>query len=418
MRLLWLKTELLHPVDKGGRIRSYEMLRQLRRAHDVTYLSLTFPNDAADAAERATEYCGQLITVPHRLRSKSGAGFYGELLANPASPLPLALARYQSTAMRRAIAKACRQSDYDLIVCDFLTPSVNLSFHFDCPTLLFQHNVEAMIWQRHAQQEANPLKRIYLREQWRKMRRYEQQACRRFDAVVAVSREDAEHFRRQYGVAEVYDVPTGVDVEYFQPHAVPVVPNSLVFVGSMDWLPNEDGVAYFAERILPRVAAELPDVTLKIVGRNPTQRVRALERKQTNITVTGRVDDVRPHLAEAAACIVPLRIGGGTRLKIYEAMAMRKAVVSTAVGAEGLLVRDGAELLLADAPEAFARAVVRLLRDDALRRQLGENARAAVCERFGWEAATAAFARICERVARASAAKANENVGQALAQYQ
>ncbi|HMY76818.1 MAG TPA: glycosyltransferase, partial [Blastocatellia bacterium] len=370
---------------------------------------------AADAAERATEYCRQLVTVPHRLRSKSGAGFYGELLFNLASPLPLTLARYQSKGMRRAIAEACRQQDYDLIVCDFLTPSVNLGANLSCPTLLFQHNVEAMIWQRHTEQQANPAKQRYLREQWRKMRRYEQQACRRFDAVVAVSREDADYFRRHYGVTNVHDVPTGVDVDYFQPRAVSVVPNSLVFVGSMDWLPNEDAMVYFAEQILPRVAAELRDFTLKIVGRDPTPRVRELARRYPNITVTGRVGDVRPHLAAAAACIVPLRIGGGTRLKIYEAMAMGKAVVSTSIGAEGLPVRDGAELLLADTPEAFARAVVRLLRNDALRQQIGQNARAAVCERFGWEAATTAFTRVCERVVQTSATKANENVGRALA---
>jgi sugar transferase (PEP-CTERM/EpsH1 system associated) len=421
MRILWLKTELLHPVDKGGKIRTYEMLRQLRRSHEVTYLTLTFPDDAPEnsecAVEQATEYCQRLIPVPHQLRPKTGAGFYGELLGNLASPLPLTLARYRSAAMRRAIAEELRQRDYDLIVCDFLTPSVNLSVETPCPKLLFQHNVEAMIWQRHAEQQtaswADLGKRLYLREQWRKMRHYERQACHQFDAVVAVSREDADHFRQQYGVPNVYDVPTGVDVEYFRPQPASIEPHSLVFVGSMDWLPNEDGVVYFAEEILPRVAAELPGVTVKIVGRNPTPRVLELARKHLPVTVTGRVDDVRPHVAAAAACIVPLRIGGGTRLKIFEAMAMGKPVVSTAIGAEGLPVRDGAELLIADGPDQFAQSVVRLLRDDALRQQIGQNARAAVCARFGWEAATASFARICERVAQG--AKANEQSVRALA---
>src|SRR5689334_3323829 len=127
MRILWLKTELLHPVDKGGKIRTYEMLRQLRREHDLTYLTLAFPDDAPDAAERATEYCHRLVTVPHRLRPKAGAGFYGELLGNLISPLPLSLARYRSAAMRRAITNELARSPYDLIVCDFLTPGVNMS---------------------------------------------------------------------------------------------------------------------------------------------------------------------------------------------------------------------------------------------------------------------------------------------------
>jgi len=400
MHILWLKSELLHPVDKGGKIRTYEMLRQLRRDHEVTYLTLVFPDDAPEAAERAMEYCQRLVTVPHRLRPKVGMGFFGDLLGNLVSPLPLSLARYKSAAMRRAIAQELVSNPYDLIVCDFLTPCVNMNFKYPCPTLLFEHNVEAMIWQRHAEQQTGAAKRLYLREQWRKMRCYERRACHRFDAVGAVSREDAAHIERQYGVAKVYDVPTGVDVEYFSPRQTPVTPHSLVFVGSMDWLPNEDGVVYFAEEVLPRVAAQLPDVKLKVVGRNPTPRVRELARRHPRITVTGRVNDVRPHVASAAACVVPLRIGGGTRLKIFEAMAMGKPVVSTAIGAEGLPVGEGTELLIANDPAAFSRAVVRILTDDTLRQRVGHNAREAVCARFGWEASTAAFTRICERVAQ------------------
>jgi polysaccharide biosynthesis protein PslH len=410
MRILWLKSELLHPVDKGGKIRTYEMLRQLRREHEVTYLTLTLPDDAPDAVERATEYCQRLVTVPHRLRPKAGLGFYRDLLGNLVSPLPLSLARYKSAAMRRAIVRELARNPYDLMVCDFLTPCVNMNFSYPCPTLLFEHNVEAMIWQRHAEQQAGQqagqqaeqlagaARRLYLREQWRKMRRYERRACHKFDAVVAVSREDAEHIQQQYGVAKVHDVPTGVDVEYFKPQPAPVVPHSLVFVGSMDWLPNEDGIVYFAEEILPRVMAQLPDVRLKVVGRNPTPRVRELARKHPRITVTGRVGDVRPHVAGAAACIVPLRIGGGTRLKIFEAMAMGKPVISTVIGAEGLPVRAGKELLIADDPAAFSRIVVQVLTDDVLRQRVSRTARDAVCARFGWAAAAAAFARICEGV--------------------
>lgn len=400
MRILWLKTELLHPVDKGGKIRTYEMLRQLRREHEVTYLTLAFPDDAPDAAERAAEYCQRLVTAPHRLRPKTGMRFYGDLLGNLVSPLPLPLSRYRSAAMRHAITHELTKTSYDLIVCDFLTPSVNMNFKYPCPTLLFEHNVEAMIWQRHAEQQANPAKQLYLREQWRKMHRYERRACHMFDSVVAVSREDADHIQQQYGVAKVYDVPTGVDVEYFSPQPASVVPHSLVFVGSMDWLPNEDAVIYFAEEILPRIGAQLPCVTLKVVGRKPTPRVQELARKHLQITVTGRVDDVRPHVAGAAACIVPLRIGGGTRLKIFEAMAMGKPVISTAIGAEGLPVRDGVELLIADSPDAFAQATIRVLRNNALQQQMGRDARAAVCARFGWESATSAFVRVCESVAQ------------------
>jgi glycosyltransferase involved in cell wall biosynthesis len=274
------------------------------------------------------------------------------------------------------------------------------------PTVLFQHNVEAMIWRRHYEVQQNPAKKLYLRGQWRKTAAYERDACRRFDHVVAVSREDADVMRREYGAREVSDVPTGVDTEFFRPSgAVARVPRSLVFTGSMDWLPNEDAIRYFTKEIMPRVRESVPDVTLTVVGRDPFPGLLELARRDPSVVVTGRVEDVRPYMERADAYVVPIRVGGGTRLKIYEAMSMGKAVVSTTVGAEGLPVRDGRELLLADTPEDFARAVVRVLTDETLARDLGERAAATVRERFGWGRVAEQFAAGCERAVRLRAAK-------------
>lgn len=409
MKILWLKTELLHPVDKGGKIRTYHMLKELKRDHHITYLTLddnaAALQERAEARERAMEYCHEAICIPHRNRAKFSAPFYADLAINLISPLPYFMQKYISAPMRWKIAELVGGGDVDLLVCDFLMPSTNVPARLPCPTLLFQHNVEAMIWRRHYEAQTNPVKRAYLYGQWRKTAAYERKTCRRFDQVVAVSAEDREVMEREYGLAQVFDVPTGVDTEYFSPiKTVCPEPNHLVFTGSMDWLPNEDAMVFFAEQVLPCIAAQLPDVTLKIVGRNPTPRVQDLAWRHPQITITGRVDDVRPHVARAAACIVPLRIGGGTRLKIYEAMAMGKAVVSTTIGAEGLPVRAGDELLIADEPGELAQAIVRALTDEALNRRLGLHARAAVCERFGWKQAAAAFSQICERAARSSIA--------------
>jgi glycosyltransferase involved in cell wall biosynthesis len=267
-----------------------------------------------------------------------------------------------------------------------------------CPTVLFQHNVEAMIWQRHYEVQVNAVKRVYLREQWRKMQTFERDACRRFDAVVAVSPEDRAVMQRDYGIENVYDIPTGVDIEFFRPSGAAVAEDhSLVFTGSMDWLPNEDAIRYFTERIMPLVKQALPGAKLTVVGRNPSPGLIALSKSDTSIVVTGRVDDVRPYMERAAAYVVPLRIGGGTRLKIFEAMAMGKPVISTSIGAEGLPVRDGVELLLADTAEAFAGSVVAVLSDRALATRLGEQAAAEVRRRFGWARVAEAFAAICER---------------------
>jgi glycosyltransferase involved in cell wall biosynthesis len=402
VRILWLKTELLHPVDKGGKIRTYHMLKELKRqGHEITYLTLDDGAAAVDARERASEYCDELITVPHSTRAKFSAGFYAELALNLASPLPYFMRKYKSEAMRREIVRLDSRERFDVLVCDFLQPSVNVPERLKLPTVLFQHNVEAMIWKRHYEVQANPLKKAYLYGQWRKSFHYERTACRRFDRVVAVSVEDRERLERDYALSEVADVPTGVDTEYFRLSGdEKPEPHNLVFTGSMDWLPNEDAIQYFIKEILPRIKQSVPGATLTVVGRNPYPSLVELSRRDPAIVVTGRVEDVRPFMERAAAYIVPIRIGGGTRLKIYEAMAMEKPIVSTTVGAEGLPVTDGEELLLADEPQSFASAVVRVLRDEAFARELGERAARVVRERFGWDKVSATFAQVCEGAVR------------------
>ncbi len=189
--------------------------------------------------------------------------------------MPYAIARYGSRELRDQVKAICDGSDIDVVVCDFLTPSLDVPGDLHCPTILFQHNVESMIWQRHASVASNPLKRAYMRTQWKRMLRHERAECSRFDHVIAVSPEDAAVFRSQFGVGDVSHVPTGVDTEFFRPsHAVTRNEHELVFTGSMDWMPNEDAILWFANDILPRIKARVPDVSVTIVGRNPPPSVR------------------------------------------------------------------------------------------------------------------------------------------------
>ncbi|HEY0322846.1 MAG TPA: glycosyltransferase [Pyrinomonadaceae bacterium] len=401
MRILWLKTELLHPVDKGGKIRTYQMLKELRREHHVTYLTLDDGTASLDARERASEYCQELVTIEHRVREKFSAAFYTELARNLFSRLPYAIKKYESAQMRREIESLAGGGEFDVVICDFLTPSVNLPLELPCATVLFQHNVEAMIWKRHYEVQSNPVKKAYLYDQWRKMRRFEREASGRFDWVVAVSREDREMMLSEYRLENVSDVPTGVDTDFFRPRRVETLePHTLVFTGSMDWLPNEDAIRYFTSEILPLVKREVPDVKLLVVGRNPYPGLLELSKSDPSIVVTGRVEDVRPFMERAAAYVVPIRIGGGTRLKIYEAMAMEKPIISTTIGAEGLPVENGVELILADTPESFAFEAVRVLKDEAYAQAIGVRAAHRVRESFGWDNVAAEFAAICERALR------------------
>lgn len=187
-------------------------------------------------------------------------------------------------------------------------------------------------------------------------------------------------------------------MEYFQPATVAETPNSLVFTGSMDWLPNEDGILYFADAIFPLIKQQCPEISLEVVGRKPSRKLQSLAEADRRIRLTGWVDDIRPFLARGSICVVPLRIGGGTRLKIFEAMAMGKAVVSTTVGAEGLPVESGANVILADAPKDFAESVISLLRDPNQRKRLGAAARTLVEEKYSWRSVAESFARTLQEV--------------------
>jgi sugar transferase (PEP-CTERM/EpsH1 system associated) len=398
LKILWLKSELLHPVDKGGKIRTYQMLKHLKRDHEVTYLALATRRDAPESFELASEYSHKLITIDWQEREKFSAGFYLDLGLNLVSPLPYALQKYRSTAMRRAIEREINRNQYDVVVCDFLVPSVNFKPRAAIASVLFQHNVESLIWQRHYETQKNPMKKALFRNQWRKMLAYERAVCRSFDAVIAVSEVDRDLMRDEFGISAVFDVPTGVDTDYFRPSDEAIrEQNNIVFAGSMDWLPNQDGIRFFTEQVMPRIKQAVPGVTLTVVGRNPHPSLIEMSKRDSRVIVTGQVEDVRPYVDRAAAYIVPLRIGGGTRLKIYEAMAMEKAIVSTTIGAEGLPVRDGIDLLFADTPEDFADAVVRVLSDKDFAASLGTQSSRLVRERFGWDKAAECFATICQQ---------------------
>ena len=374
------------------------MLKHLMLKHQITYLTPVRPEELSEAFEKAGEYCHRLVTIPWREPPRSGSRFYQDFLSSLTSTLPYAIWKYRSPGMQSAIETELRNHEFDVVVCDFLVASINLP-QIPHPTILFQHNVESIIWQRHFETERNLFRRALLRDQWRRMDRYERDSCRRFDAVVSVSEIDSERLRKQFGLRQVFEVPTGVDTDYFRPIENATSPFELVFTGSMDWVPNEDAILYFAGKILPIVARAIPECTLTVVGRNPSPRLMQLGVSNPRIRILGRVDDVREYIARSAVYVVPIRIGGGTRLKIFEAMAMAKPVVSTSVGTEGLPVGDGRELLIANDPEDFAARIVRLLREPMLAASLGDAARSVVCEKFGWEHAADAFAQICEKVA-------------------
>jgi len=388
MKILWLNANLLLPLDKGGKLRTWHLMRHLAPRHQITYQSFAEPGVPRALVDGMREVCSRVETVPRAETAKGSLAFYADVLRYLFTPLPYAVAKYRSPAFARRVRELLDAERFDLVLCDFLVPAVNLPTALPCPAVVFTHNVEAEIWRRHVEAQSGATGRLLYRAQWRRMLRFERDTLARFGLVLAVSDADRRTFAHLYGArvpAPVFVVKTGVDTDYFSPAGPPAEPRHLVFTGSMDWIPNEDAMLSFVRDVLPRIRREEPGVTLSIVGRAPTPAVRALGR-QPGVEVTGSVDDVRPHIARAAVYVVPIRIGGGTRLKIFEAMAMGKAVVSTEVGAEGLPVTPGADILIEDSPDGFARAVIDLLRDDARRASLERAARALVMGEYDWTA--------------------------------
>ena len=380
----------LWPLTSGGRQRSFHMAAELARRHQVVVVTTHGPGDDGDELARQMPQAERVISVPFAPAKHGTPKFFLSLAASWFSRDPVDITKWTSAGVRRAVAAEAARAPFDVVVADFLTAMPNVHGTGKTPVVMFEHNVEYLIWKRLCDLEKRPWRRLLLEMEWRKLRRSEIRACHEASLTIAVSEDDRARLAEMAPGARVMAAPTGTDVGYFRPNGMPEVANRLVFSGSMDWYPNEDAMVHFVETTLPLIRREIPDVSLTIVGRRPSAKVKALG-ELPGIHVTGTVDDVRPHVLEAPVYIVPLRAGGGTRLKIFEALSMGRAVVSTTVGAEGLGLESGQQAILADTPETFSRAVVDLLRDPARRAALGAEGRRMVEEHHSWASVTRVF---------------------------
>lgn len=398
LRILWVKLGGLWPITSGGRLRSFHIIDELSRHHDVTVLTTTREDEKDILLSSALPACKDVLSFVFSPPKKNENAFITSLAASWLTHLPVDLHKYQCPALRQEARTQLDSGNYDICIADFLTSIPNVPMHSGIPVIHFSHNVEFNIWRRLCDTENNWLKKMLLAIEWRKMRRYESKACNTAAATIAVSDEDAQMLQQISPEARISSVSTGVDIDFFRPDpAAQINPVELVFSGSMDWHPNEDAMLFFMDKVLPRVRQEIPQVTLSIVGRNPSPRLRAAA-TAANVEVTGTVSDIRPWLCRAAVYIVPLRIGGGTRLKIYEALAMGKAVVTTTIGAEGLDLQDDVHLLRADNSETLARQIVRLLHDPALAGSLGNAGRQLVEANYAWSQVARQFETLCRHV--------------------
>ncbi len=383
MRVIVVDEALPVPVNSGKRIRTVEILRRLAKDHEILFVA---PAEGATSAADLAEMEGYGLTVrlvPRRPLVKRGWRFAWDLLRNVFLPVPYMVMGHRLRAVRAAVAEAAASWKPDLVHVEWTPLVANVPEGLGLPVVISAHNVESDIWARYREAERGFLRRAYVGLQHRKVVRFERRALAGADAVTAVSEKDGERIRSWTGQAHVTVAPNGVDAARFAPDpSVAVAPHELLFLGSLDWRPNQDGVLWFLKHVFASIRARVPDATLSVVGRAPPPWFVETVSRFEGARVEASVPDVRPFLARAAVTVVPLRVGGGSRLKICEALAMERPVVSTTVGAEGLDVREG--VVLADEPGAFADAVVATLADPAGAARAARVGRARVLATHEW----------------------------------
>lgn len=397
VKVLWVKSGGLLPLDTGGKIRSFNLLKELGKKHAVTLFTF-YAAQAADTHDDLKQYFSRVIHLPVVLPAQRGFREALKYARNLVTRRPYSLSKYALPEVASALRKLLVEERYDLLICDFLFSAPIVPWDIPVPKVLFTHNVETQIWKRHFEVARNPIWKGVAWREYRTMERAEREFLQKADHVLTVSENDRQHFGAFLPIEDMTVIQTGVDIAYFHPSSIPAKSNSLVFTGSMDWMPNEDAIQYFVKDIFPRIRREVPDASLCVVGRRPSERTRALEKENNGVVITGTVEDIRPFSWDASVYVVPLRVGGGTRIKIFEAMAMGKAIVSTPVGAEGLPVENEKNILLEESEEGFARQVIRLLREPGERAELGREARKLVEENYSWGAVAGTFDAVFEKV--------------------
>lgn len=392
--LTFVSTRFLFPVDSGGKIRTTQVLHgMLGGRFRIRLLSPATEKEQREHAADLAGVCDEFRSWP---AAERGTLFSYLRLRHLPGRLPVPV-RTDWDARAARMVRESIADDTSVVVFDFLHAAVLAPAKIGCPSVLFTHNVEAEIFARHATVAENPVKRMVWTDQHRKMRAFEGESLRRFDLVVAVSERDREQFVREYGLADAFVIPTGVDLDYFA-YAPPGRRRDVVFMGSMDWIANQEAVGWFMDDVWPSIASRVPDARMTVVGRAPPDSlVQRAARRNLAFSFTGFVDDVRPHVQGSAVSVIPLRVGGGTRLKVYESMAMGSPIVSTTTGVEGLPVARGEHYLCADDAQGFADAVVALLENDSAREEIAIRARRHVEDHCSFRVAAGAFEAACER---------------------
>ena len=394
-QLAFISPVFLFPNDAGGKIRTTNILRGMKGgAFQITLVSVATEEQTKRWAAEIRSVCDNFISWEPVAETPKW-----RRIIDLFDALPVNVTTDRTLNGAAAVHSVSNSSEIDVIVFDFVHSAVLRPTNLPCASVCFTHNVEAEIFKRHANRATGPFRRWLWTSQRRKMERFERDALALFTTVVAVSDRDARFFSEIYRISDTQSIPTGVDLDFFgwqEPRPVSAAtPPTVVFTGSMDWSANVDGVQFFLKEVWPLILAACPKARFVAVGRNPPSALISLARGMQNVELTGFVEDVRPYVHAAHVFVIPLLVGGGTRIKAFEAMAMGCPIVSTSIGTEGLGAEAEVHFLERDGAKQMADAVLALLCDARLRHRLSVRARQIVEQQFGHQVAATAFEKIC-----------------------
>ena len=395
MKILFLTPIFPYPLNNGGVIRVHHLLVNLAARHQVTMLSAEPKNDLEREGIEVIEKHGINVETVAATKSQKVENKRLYQLLSLASSKPYQYKKYYSDEMQNLLDKHFEQGNYDLFMAEFSQMGY-YQMNTDIPRYIDQHNVEYEIMLRTYETEKNPLRKILAYSEWKKFYEQEIENCNKFTGVLTTSQRDADILQERSPGMQCHVIPNGVDSNFFKPDGSDIDPNMILFTGTISYYPNTEGVLWFHKNTWPLIKEKNPDATFCIAGKEPPLEIQKLAETDDSVIVTGMVDDMRDYYNKAAAVVVPLRVGDGTRLKILEGMAMEKAIISTSMGAEGIDHTDGENILLRDTPEDFSDAVVSVMADTLLRSKLEKGGRALVEAQYDWKAVSSTLSDVFE----------------------
>ena len=411
MKILFLSQIVPYPPHGGVLQRGYNIIREIAKNNDVYLLAFIHPDTQwsdeiiVDAKEHMGEMCASVDFFPlwpkkskaHKLLAFSAGFFY---------PKPFSALAHHSAAFRKKMNDIINEQDIDVIHFDTIGLAPYYNSVFKLPTVLTHHNIESTLMARRSRVESNFFARYYVSLQAKRLRDYEIVQSPGFDINVMMSKTDEDELKAISPTINSTIVPNGVDTEYFTVRKDPQE-QAVIYTGGMNMFANKDAVLHLIDDIWPQVKAKIPDAIFYVIGQNPPEELLKISRKDHSIRVLGYVDDIRPYVAKAAIYVVPLRVGGGTRLKVLDALAQGKAIVSTTVGCEGIEVTNGLNIHIEDNDDNFSSRIVELLNNPSRREELGSEARKLAIMKYGWQSIASELQAAYEQVVNKSSLNNN-----------